>query len=488
MRLPRLAFCLLLCVLLAACAGAKYTDQPLTSVDLTEQGAGAGVSSRVLAQAGEWRNTGVLVKQGVDYALSTNGRWRAWPGCKWTDADGLGMYTGLCLDLGGTIIKGWTHQALIARIGETGSPFAVGKAFRFTAPADGLLYLHINEQDHGVWDNEGYVDVSVSLAGPLAPGLAPGLALVPAPAQLAAQAQAVPQPAAPQSAAPRAKKAASSAGPGAGAAPSVLASQPMPQPMPQSIPQSAPQPQAESVPAYQPPAHQIHGKPPLRRVALVIGNGAYPSAPLRNPVNDARDMAATLRGLGFEVILRENASLRQMEDAVDELWKRLKAGGAGLFFFAGHGLQVAGRNYLVPVDARLAAEQDVKYRCMDAGLVLGRMENAGNQLNIVILDACRNNPYSRNFRSVNEGLAKMDAPRGSIVAYATAPDSVAADGAGKNGVYTGQLLKHMRTPGLPIEEMFKRVRIGVLGETQEKQVPWEASSLTGDFSFKELPR
>jgi uncharacterized caspase-like protein len=288
----------------------------------------------------------------------------------------------------------------------------------------------------------------------------------------------------PQSAAPRAKKAASSAGPGAGAAPSALASQPMPQ----SGPQSGPQPQTETVPAYQPPIHQVQGKTPLRRVALVIGNGTYPSAPLRNPVNDARDMAAALRGLGFEVILRENATLRQMEEAVDELWKRLKAGGAGLFFFAGHGLQVSGRNYLVPVDARLAAEQDVKYRCMDAGLVLGRMENAGNQLNIVILDACRNNPYSRNFRSVSEGLAKMDAPRGSIVAYATAPDSVAADGAGKNGVYTGQLLKHMRTPGLPIEEMFKRVRIGVLGETQDKQVPWEASSLTGDFSFKELQR
>jgi uncharacterized caspase-like protein len=218
-----------------------------------------------------------------------------------------------------------------------------------------------------------------------------------------------------------------------------------------------------------------------RRVALVIGNGAYRSAPLKNPTNDARDMAATLKNLGFEVILRENASLRQMEDAVDELWRRLKAGGAGLFFFAGHGLQVAGGNYLVPVDARLQAEQDVKYRCMDAGLVLGRMEDAGNGLNIVILDACRNNPYARSFRSATEGLAKMDAPKGSLVAYATAPDSVAADGAGKNGIYTGQLLKNLRTPGLGIEELLKRVRIGVLRETGEKQVPWEASSLTGHF-------
>ncbi|MBU1230469.1 MAG: caspase family protein, partial [Proteobacteria bacterium] len=236
------------------------------------------------------------------------------------------------------------------------------------------------------------------------------------------------------------------------------------------------------------PAQPPGAKSGLRRVALVIGNGAYASAPLRNPVNDARDMAQALRSLGFEVILRENASLRQMEDAVDELWTRLKAGGAGLFFFAGHGLQVSGRNYLVPVDARLSAEQDVKYRCMDAGLVLGRMENAGNGLNIVILDACRNNPYARSFRSASEGLAKMDAPKGSLVAYATAPDSVAADGAGKNGIYTGQLLKNLRTPDLGIEELFKRVRIGVLGETGEKQVPWESSSLTGYFTFNESGR
>jgi len=461
MNASRLALCLLLLALLAACVGVKYSDQPLTAVDLTEPGASPGVSTRVLAQASDWRNTGVFVKQGAAYSISTNGRWRAWPGCKWTDADGLDMYTGLCLDLGGSILRGWTHQALIARIGETGAPFGVGKAFQFIAPADGLLYLHINEQDRGVWDNEGYVDVTVALGGP-----------------------SVPLQAAPQYPDPRAKKAASSGGPGAGAPPSTLA----PQPLPQAITQPTPEFQAVPAPAAQAPSHQVLGKAGLRRVALVIGNGAYPSAPLRNPVNDARDMAAALRSLGFEVILRENASLRQMEDAVDELWTRLKAGGAGLFFFAGHGLQVRGRNYLVPVDARLSAEQDVKYRCMDAGLVLGRMENAGNQLNIVILDACRNNPYSRGFRSAQEGLAKMDAPRGSIVAYATAPDSVAADGGGKNGVYTGQLLKHMRTPGLPIEEMFKRVRIGVLGETREKQVPWESSSLTGDFAFKELAR
>jgi formylglycine-generating enzyme required for sulfatase activity len=224
-----------------------------------------------------------------------------------------------------------------------------------------------------------------------------------------------------------------------------------------------------------------------RRVALVIGNGVYPTAPLKNPVNDARDMAAALRAQGFEVIARENASLAQMEGAVNEFWTRLKLGGAGLFYFAGHGLQVNGRNYLVPVDARLAVEQDAKYKCMDAGMVLGRMENAGNELNIVILDACRNNPFARSWRSADAGLAKMDAPRGSIIAYATAPDSVAADGDGRNGLYTEKLLRSMRTPGLPVEQMFKRVRDEVMRATKDKQVPWESTSLRGDFFFQQGP-
>ena len=222
---------------------------------------------------------------------------------------------------------------------------------------------------------------------------------------------------------------------------------------------------------------------PERRIALVIGNAAYPTAPLKNPVNDARDMATALRSLGFEVIERENANLAQMEGAVSEFWGKLKRGGAGLFYFAGHGLQVNGRNYLVPVDARLEVEQDAKYKCMDAGLVLGRMENAGNGLNIIILDACRNNPFARSWRSADVGLAKMDAPKGSIIAYATAPDSVAADGAGKNGLYTEKLLKALRTPGQPVEQMFKRVRDEVMRDTRDKQVPWESTSLRGDFYF-----
>ncbi len=220
-----------------------------------------------------------------------------------------------------------------------------------------------------------------------------------------------------------------------------------------------------------------------RRVALVIGNGAYKDAPLRNPVHDARDMSRELKKLGFEVILRENASLRQMEDALDQFWASIRQGGTGLFFFAGHGLQVKGVNYLVPVDARILVEQDVRSSCLDANKVLGRMENAGNGLNIILLDACRNNPFTRSWRSADSGLAKMDAPTGTIIGYATAPDSVAADGDGKNGVYTKHLLDQMAVPGLGIETMLKRVRVGVLQDTGHKQTPWESSSLTGDFYF-----
>jgi membrane-associated protease RseP (regulator of RpoE activity) len=225
-----------------------------------------------------------------------------------------------------------------------------------------------------------------------------------------------------------------------------------------------------------------------RRVALVIGNGTYKAGPLKNPPNDARDMASALKSVGFEVILRENASLRQMNEAIDQFWNSLKRGGVGLFFFAGHGVQVAGENFLVPVDARIALEKDVQYECVNAGKVLGRMEDAGNGLNIVILDACRNNPFARSFRSESRGLAKMDAPSGSLVAFATAPGDVAADGTGKNGLYTSHLLKHLRTPGLTIERVLKQTRIGVAEESAKlgkRQTPWESSSLMGDFYFNQ---
>jgi len=217
------------------------------------------------------------------------------------------------------------------------------------------------------------------------------------------------------------------------------------------------------------------------RIALIIGNGAYKSAPLKNPVKDARDMAALLKSLGFAVTLKVDAEQKDMEEAVRQFGLDLRQGGVGLFYFAGHGLQVGGNNYLVPVDAKIQTESDVRFECVDAGRVLGKMEDAGNELNIVILDACRNNPFARGFRSAGQGLARMDAPTGSLVAYSTAPNSVASDGRGQNGLYTKHLLENINAPGVPIEEVFKRVRIGVMNETGKKQVPWESSSLAGYF-------
>ncbi len=223
-----------------------------------------------------------------------------------------------------------------------------------------------------------------------------------------------------------------------------------------------------------------------RRVALVIGNAAYESAPLKNPVNDARDISAALRVSGFEVIHKEDQDQNGMKRAIREFGTKIRSGGVALFYYAGHGLQVSGNNYLVPVDAKVTTEEEVEYETVDAGFVLAQMDSAKTSLNIVILDACRNNPFARSFRSGANGLAKMDAPDGTLIAYATAPGSIASDGgAGRNGIYTSELLKVIGIPDLSIEEVFKRVRISVHGVTKGKQTPWESSSLMGSFSFRQ---
>ena len=175
------------------------------------------------------------------------------------------------------------------------------------------------------------------------------------------------------------------------------------------------------------------------RVALVIGNAAYEEAPLKNPVNDARAMTAALRHLGFEVIAVEEASHHKMQEAVMQFAEQLGAGDTGLFYYAGHGIQVNGSNYLIPLGAKIKSELSTRFEAIEVGDVLDAMENAGNKLNFVILDACRNNPFERRLRGQSRGLAAIDAAAGTLIAYATAPGSVAADGDGANGLYTESL-------------------------------------------------
>ncbi|NKB67620.1 MAG: SUMF1/EgtB/PvdO family nonheme iron enzyme [Candidatus Latescibacteria bacterium] len=220
-----------------------------------------------------------------------------------------------------------------------------------------------------------------------------------------------------------------------------------------------------------------------QRVALVIGNGAYDDAPLRNPPNDARAIAQVLERRGFSVTRLINADKKGMFTAVRDFGRSIQRGGVGVFYYAGHGLQVQGRNYLVPVGTNIQAEDEVEFECIDAGLVLNKMESAGNRVNIVILDACRNNPFARSFRSSGRGLGQMDAATGSLLAYATAPGSVAADGEGNNGLYTSKLLKYIEEPGLTVERVFKFAGGDVENATEKAQQPWVASSLRGDFYF-----
>jgi hypothetical protein len=224
-----------------------------------------------------------------------------------------------------------------------------------------------------------------------------------------------------------------------------------------------------------------------QRVALVIGNSAYQDAPLANPVNDARAIVKALQESGFSVIVRENVDQRGMLGALREFGDRLRSGGTGLFYYAGHGMQIKGRNYLIPVGAAIAREDEVAYSAVDAQAVLDKMEAAGNVANIMILDACRNNPFSRSTRSGQTGLAQMDAPVGTLVAYATSPGAVASDGGGANGLYTQHLLTAIRQPGNKVEDVFKQVRANVRRDSQGKQVPWESTSLEGDFYFKAAP-
>lgn len=221
-----------------------------------------------------------------------------------------------------------------------------------------------------------------------------------------------------------------------------------------------------------------------QRVALVIGNATYEQAPLKNPVNDARAMATRLERLGFVVIQRENLKSREIGPALREFRARLSPGAVALFFYAGHGLQVRGQNYLPAVDAAIDAEEDVPTQSLDVGKVLEVMDESKSRVNLVFLDACRNNPFSRRFRAMSRGLAKIDAPSGTLISFATRPGSVAADGDGLNGLYTEHLLRHIDDSGVPIEQLLKRVGAGVKLASKGLQEPWSEGLIEGDFYFR----
>jgi hypothetical protein len=223
------------------------------------------------------------------------------------------------------------------------------------------------------------------------------------------------------------------------------------------------------------------------RLALVIGNGAYKDAPLSNPVNDAADMAKALEASGFMVIQRQNATLKEMHLALREFGDKLGRTSTGLFYFAGHGMQVRGHNYLLPVDADIAREDEVAFAALDLGAVMDKLDSAKNPVNIVILDACRNNPFGTRLLTSAKGLAQVDAPPGTLIAFSTAPGSTAADGRGRNGLYTENLVKQIARQGVPIEDVFKATRAAVRTGSRNLQVPWESTSLESAFTFREAP-
>jgi hypothetical protein len=221
------------------------------------------------------------------------------------------------------------------------------------------------------------------------------------------------------------------------------------------------------------------------RIALVIGNGAYPgTAALANPANDAQAMSAALRGLGFNVVELRDASQQQMLAGIELVRASLTGKqGVGMLYYAGHGLQLDWHNFMVPVDARLSTSADVAAKTVDVNAVIDAFKVAGNRMNIVVLDACRDNPFRD--KASAKGLAPIDAPSGTFLAYATAPGNVADDGdtTGGNGLYTQFLLEELKKPSAKIEDVFKRVRFQVRQKSQGRQIPWESTSLEDDFFF-----
>ena len=239
--------------------------------------------------------------------------------------------------------------------------------------------------------------------------------------------------------------------------------------------------QAESAGAAQSLSYSEKGK----RYALVVGNAAYSKSigRLKNSVNDAIDISQALKKADFDVQLVTDGSLQEMEKSVSVLARKVQEHDTVLFYYAGHGVAIEGENYLLPVNAGISDAVDVKYKSLNLSYVLDKLDRGSSGVTMVVLDACRNNPFPVSRGAMRAGLVQSSGPVGTIIAYSTAPGDVALDGNGRNGLYTKHLLEQMAKPNIKLEDVFKRVRVGVSDDTQGSQVPWENSSLKGDFYF-----
>jgi Caspase domain len=222
----------------------------------------------------------------------------------------------------------------------------------------------------------------------------------------------------------------------------------------------------------------------LPKVALVLGNSKYKESPLKNPASDARAIGEALKTMGFAVTLKLDAGRAEMaavtQAHVQQLAKRKVV---GLFYYAGHGIQLAWRNYMLPVDAEIDTLADIQKQAVEVNKLLEGIKRADNALNVIILDACRDNPFGSLKGVDQKGLSQMDAPQSTLLAYATSPGNVASDGTGEHGLYTEHLLREMKVPEAKVEDIFKRVRLGVRRKTSGAQIPWESTSLEEDFYF-----
>src|SRR3954470_9837563 len=221
------------------------------------------------------------------------------------------------------------------------------------------------------------------------------------------------------------------------------------------------------------------------RYALVIGNAKYPDAeaPLKEPINDARDVADELKRDGFNVDVGENLTSEQMRRAFDRLYGKIKPGSDALVFFSGFGVQSSRQSYMIPVDAQIWTEPDVRRDGFSLETVLGEINSRGAGVKIALIDASRRNPFERRFRSFSAGLAPVIAPNGTLVMYSAALSSVVSDNGSDRSLFVKELLKEIRTPDLMAEETLNRTRVGVTRASRQEQVPWISSSLAEDFSF-----